>query len=73
MCPAIVLGVFAAWIGVSSAAGQDQPEPVPVERPKYSFLRYNEDWSVLKDVPRDELTDFWDPIKYVPLNDDGSI
>ncbi|MHC5006659.1 MAG: alginate export family protein [Planctomycetota bacterium] len=73
MCLPIVLGVCGASIGVSAASGQDQPEPVPVERPKYSFLRFNEDWSVLKDAPREELTDFWDPIKYVPLNDDGSI
>jgi hypothetical protein len=73
MCPPIVLGVCGASIGVSSAAGQDQPEPAEIQRPKYSFLRSSEDWSVLKDVPRDQLTDFWDPIKYVPLNEDGSI
>jgi hypothetical protein len=69
----IALGVFAALITVGPVSGQDQPEPVTLERPKYNFLRHKEDWSVLKDVPRDQLTDFWDPIKYVPLNDDGSI
>ncbi len=44
------------------------------ERPKYNYtLRFREDWSVLAGVPRDDLTDFWDPIKYVPLSEDGSI
>ncbi|MHC5047025.1 MAG: alginate export family protein [Planctomycetota bacterium] len=70
---AVLLGFAAAVSGASFAAGQDQPEPVVVERPQFSFLRYKEDWSVLKDVPQDALTDFWDPIKYVPLNEDGSI
>jgi hypothetical protein len=69
----VLLGFAAAVSGASFAAGQDQPEPVVVERPQFSFLRYKEDWSVLKDVPQDALTDFWDPIKYVPLNEDGSI
>jgi hypothetical protein len=72
-CSAIVFGVLGALIGVSSSAGQDQEQPQTVERPKYGFLRYQEDWSVLKDVPRDQLTDFWDPIKYVPLSDDEVI
>ncbi len=43
------------------------------QRPKYTFLRYDEDWSFLRDLPKDQQTDFWDPIKYVPLNDDSSI
>jgi hypothetical protein len=71
--PAIVLGALGALVSVSPAAGQDQAEPAETRRPTYSFLRYTEDWSVLRDVPRDRLTDFWDPIKYVPLNDDGTI
>jgi hypothetical protein len=64
---------LVALFGASPAVGQDQPGPPALERPKYTFLRHDEDWSVLKDAPRDQLTDFWDPIKYVPLNEDGSI
>ncbi len=38
--------------------------------PPYKLLRYEEDYSYLKDPSR--RTDFWDPIKYIPLwgNDD---
>jgi hypothetical protein len=70
---AVVLGSCAALMSVFSAGGQDPAEPVESERPKFNFLRYKEDWSVLKDVPREQFTDFWDPIKYVPLNEDGTI
>jgi hypothetical protein len=33
--------------------------------PAYKLLRYQEDYSYLKDPSR--RTDFWDPIKYIPL------
>jgi len=33
--------------------------------PAYKLLRYEEDYSYLKDPSR--RTDFWDPIKYIPL------
>jgi hypothetical protein len=36
----------------------------------YSLLRENEDWSFLADSVN--RTDFWDPIKYVPLGTNGS-
>ncbi|MCP3905060.1 MAG: alginate export family protein [Planctomycetes bacterium] len=42
------------------------------DRPKYKFLRWMEDWSVMDDIPPGAPTDFWDPIKFVPLNEDGS-
>ncbi|MHC4219623.1 MAG: alginate export family protein [Planctomycetota bacterium] len=70
---AVVVGGLAALMSVSSSVGEDQPAAEELERPKYQWLRWQEDWSVLRDVPREQLTDFWDPIKYVPLNDDGSI
>lgn len=41
------------------------------ERPKYQVLRQNEDWSFLKDYEGEG--DFFDPAKYVPLNDNGDI
>ena len=33
----------------------------------YKLLRYDEDYSYLKDP--DRRTDFWDPIKYIPIGD----
>ncbi len=33
--------------------------------PAYKLLRYDEDYSYLKDPTR--RTDFWDPIKYIPI------
>ncbi len=35
--------------------------------PAYKLLRYDEDYSDLKDP--DRRTDFWDPIKYIPIGD----
>ncbi len=60
---ATILGSAASTVFARSAE----------ERPKYTFLRYDEDWSFLRDHPKDQQTDFWDAIKYVPLNDDSSI
>lgn len=40
-------------------------------RPKYQMLRLNEDWSVLADKPAGAGGDFFDVIKYIPLNQDG--
>jgi hypothetical protein len=37
--------------------------------PSYGLLRENEDWSFLKDPSL--RTDFWDPIKYIPLGAAG--
>ena len=48
-----------------------QPAPAPQgpQRPQYQDLRYNEDWSHIKEVPGPP--DLWDPIKYIQLNDRG--
>ncbi len=73
--PYIVTLVSIALAASSSRAmSQDTPQepPDPVVRPGYQFLRQDEDWSVFRDVPDAQLTDFWDPIKYIPLNEDGS-
>jgi hypothetical protein len=52
----------------SPAAAQSTPlidRPAP--RPQYQDIRYEEDWSTLRD-PSGRF-DFWDPLKYIPLND----
>lgn len=41
-------------------------------RPSSKFLRYQEDWSVLKDVDKDSLL-AGDKIKYIELSSDGDI
>src|SRR5437762_1803660 len=40
------------------------------ERPVFQTLRYNEDWSFLRDPA--QRTDFFDPVKYVPLDTNGN-
>ena len=61
----LVPWVIAALIVASAYA---QSEPAAPAR-GYSLLRENEDWSFLKDRAMRE--DFWDPIKYIPLNSSG--
>jgi hypothetical protein len=62
---------LAFWAGTlspadaQSSAQSDQP----VLRPQYQALRYEEDWSTLRDPSR--RTDFWDPLKYIQLKEDG--
>src|SRR5947199_9080396 len=51
------------------APGQSsKPESTGGKAPAYSKLRWEEDYSYLKDHPK---TDFFDPIKYVPLGPDS--
>ncbi len=68
-----VIGLVLAGSGAVDVLGQDGGSPAEVERPRFSFLRYQEDWSGLRGTDPASLTDFWDPIKYIPLNEDGSI
>ena len=42
-------------------------------RLQFKILRSEEDWSVLKDIPKSQHTDPFDSIKYIPLNDTGSV
>src|SRR6187399_339647 len=36
---------------------------------EYKKLRYDEDWTYLRDPAKH--TDFWDPVKYIPLDKAG--
>jgi Alginate export len=48
---------------------QGEQAPPQYQRPQYQDLVYNEDWSHIREVP--PPPDFFDPIKYIPLNDRG--
>jgi hypothetical protein len=50
----------------SSADSQSEKVAKEVIPPPYKLLRYDEDYSYLKDPSL--RTDFWDPIKYIPLD-----
>jgi hypothetical protein len=72
----MLLVLAVAAILSPPALGQDgattaAPASPAVERPKFTLLRFNEDWSVLANATGEG--DFCDPIKYVPLSDDGGI
>ena len=63
------------WLSIGGASIADDSstsEDVSAKRPPppYVFLRQNEDWSLLAEVARAELTDPLDRIKYVPLSRD---
>ncbi len=48
-------------------------EPDEFKRPKYSpVLRQNENWSALAGHDKSQTGDFFDPIKYIPLSEDGN-
>jgi hypothetical protein len=71
----IALTLFATFATGSLAqqtgsATQATPSLSPTPEPEglhYKQLRYDEDWSFLRDPSK--RTDWWDPIKYIPLND----
>ena len=63
---------LAAICACPSLFAQDAAQRT-VERPAYSFLRFNEHWSVLRNGSPTGGTDFWDPIKYVPLGESGDV
>jgi hypothetical protein len=62
--PLIEILSAACLFGVPGASDE------PPARPKYARQRFDEDWSVLRGQ---KPTDFFDPIKYIPLNEPGSV
>ena len=65
---ALLVVLCLPGVGVQAEEGAKGPT-----RPAYSpVLRQNEDWSVLAGQDRSGAEDPFDPIKYVPLSDDGS-
>lgn len=64
--PAAALALLAGALHPGPARSE---EPVPT-RPSYGSLRFEEDWSPLRDPAL--RTDPLDPLKWLPLNGDGS-
>jgi hypothetical protein len=60
-------GAAAFLLAMASACAQSDQTVAPLR--SYDLLRENEDWSFLQDPAARQ--DFWDPIKYIPLNANG--
>jgi Alginate export len=63
-CVALFLGCAFILLDCPAVAGET------ISPQSYNSSRYLEDYSYLKDPS--QRKDFWDPIKYIPLNDSGS-
>jgi hypothetical protein len=69
----MVLQVLSFVYGVSPAWAQDDQAVSEIERPAYQTRRFDEDWSVLKDVDRSQTGDFWDVLKFIPITPDQNV
>lgn len=56
-------------VGLNATSGSAQQSPEPDTAPAYKMLRYEEDYQYLRDPAK--RSDFWDPIKYIPLGPFG--
>lgn len=64
------VGLIAVFICVHAGFAA---EPEILKRPRYSpVFRQNEDWSALAGYDTFQTESFFDPIKYIPLSDDGN-
>jgi len=59
--------------GIRSAHGQTADTSTELKRPAYQWMRFNEDWSVLRGRDLSKTDDFWDRLKFIPLTPDGSV
>jgi hypothetical protein len=65
---ALVPALVAALLASVAQAGDAAPA-----RPRYADLRYEENWSVLAGRSDAAPEEFFDPVKYLPLNPSGSL
>lgn len=63
----LLIMVIALFIPSDQAFAEDT---APSTAPPYQLLRYNEDYSFLRNQAK--RADFWDSVKYMPLNGEGS-
>src|SRR5215831_7704728 len=67
--PLHVFLILVAGLGTNPVLGQDKPASPPSSR--YPIPRYEESWSFLRDSSKRD--DFWDPLKFIPLSQDGTV
>jgi len=65
--------LMALSLGVCHADAFAQAPAAGTALPKYQVLRYNEDWSLLATDDPNRPKDFFNPVKYIKLNDSGSV
>src|SRR6266481_6403539 len=64
-----VLVLLVVIAGANRMIGQEKPASLP--RPLYPLPGYDEDWTFLSDPAKRD--DSWDPIKFIPLNEDRKV
>lgn len=78
---AILIGIISTLAIVNSEAAMNQklqtskPKKSTVSSayPNYQFLRFNEDWSVLKyATPKEIKSDYWNHFKYIPISSNAN-
>ncbi|MEO8440518.1 MAG: alginate export family protein [Spartobacteria bacterium] len=68
------VSVFGGQATVTSTKEVETEKKDEFKRPPYNpVLRWKEDWSGLRGLDRLKTGDFFDPVKFIPLNADGSI
>src|SRR5258705_11426903 len=64
-------GLLSCLVVIACAARISSAQATKGSRPAYAPERYDEDWSFLRDPSK--RTDFFDAIKWIPLDKDGSL
>ena len=59
--------------GARAQSSPDASEPKPPAYQLGSAGRFNEDWSVLRGVDLNKTDDFWDRLKFIPLNPEQNV
>jgi hypothetical protein len=59
--------------GVAPAHGQARDPATELKRPAYQWMRFDEDWSVLRGRDLSTTGDVWDRLKFIPLTPDGMV
>lgn len=67
-----LIALLGVMVSTAMLAASVQAEEL-AQRPSFQDIRYQENWSVLTGKDRFQSGDVFDPIKYVPLNEDGSV
>lgn len=69
---ATTLQLLAVVPDVQAASAEGEQATGKLNRPAYQSLRFDEDWSGLRGADLSATNDFWDHLKFIPLNRDDS-